>query len=62
MSKIMTKIKISVQIINCKDLEILKTIIGGHGEIIKCKEIRLFDNEFPIGGVFKINSIAIVIK
>ena len=42
--------------------EILKTINGGHGEIIKCKEIRLFDNELPIGDVLKINSITIVIK
>ena len=42
--------------------EILKTINGGHGEIIKCKEIRLFDNEFPIRDVFKINSITIVIE
>ena len=42
--------------------EILKTINGGHGKIIKCKEIRLFDNEFPIGDVFKINSINIVIE
>ena len=42
--------------------EILKTINGGHGEIIKCKEIRLFDNELPIGDVFKINSITIVIE
>ena len=42
--------------------EILKTINGGHGKIIKCKEIRLFDNEFPIGDVFKINSITIVIE
>ena len=41
--------------------EILKTINGGHGKIIKCKEIRLFDNELPIGDVFKINSITIVI-
>ena len=40
--------------------EILKTINGGHGEIIKCKEIRLFDNELPIGDVLKINSITIV--
>ena len=39
-----------------------KTINGGYGEIIKCKEIRLFDNELPIGDVFKINSITIVIK
>ena len=28
--------------------EILKTINGGHGQIIKCKEIRLFNNELPI--------------
>ena len=42
--------------------DILKTINGGHGKIIKCKEIRLFDNEFPIGDVFKIKSITIVIK
>ena len=42
--------------------EILKSINGGHVEIIKCKEIRLFDNELPIGDVFKINSITIVIK
>ena len=41
--------------------EILKTNNGGHGKIIKCKEIRLFDNDLPIGDVFKINSIIIVI-
>ena len=41
--------------------EILKTINGCHGKIIKRKEIRLFDNEFLIGDVFKINSITIVI-
>ena len=42
--------------------EILKTINGGHGKIIKCKEIRLFDSDLPIGDVFKINSITIVIE
>ena len=42
--------------------EILKTINGCHGIIIKLKEIRLFDNEFPIGDVFKKNSITIVIE
>ena len=42
--------------------EILKAINGGHGKIIKCKEIRLFDDDLPIGDVFKINSITIVIK
>ena len=40
--------------------EILKTINGGHGKIIKCKEIRLFDDDLPIGDLFKINSITIV--
>ena len=42
--------------------EILKTINGGHGKIIKCKEISLFDDDLPIGDVFKINSITIVIE
>ena len=42
--------------------EILKTINGGHGKIIKCKEIRLFDDDLPIRDVFKINSITIVIE
>ena len=42
--------------------EILKTINGGHGKIIKCKEMRLFDDDLPIGDVFKINSVTIVIK
>ena len=42
--------------------QILKIINGGHGEIIKCKEIRLFDNELPREDVFKINSITIVIE
>ena len=42
--------------------EILKTSNGGHCEIIKCKEIRLFDDDLPIGDVFKINSITIVIE
>ena len=41
--------------------EILKTINGGHGKIIKCKEIRLFANDLPIRDVF-INSITIVIE
>ena len=40
----------------------LKTINGGHGEIIKCKEIRIFDDDLPIGDMFKINSITIVIE
>ena len=42
--------------------EILKTTNGGHGKIMKCKEIWLFDNDLPIGEVFKINSITIVIE
>ena len=42
--------------------EILKTVNGGHGKIRSCKEIRLFNNELPIGYVLKINSITIVIE
>ena len=42
--------------------EILKAINGGHGKIIKYKEIRLFDIDLPIGDVFKINSVTIVIE
>ena len=41
--------------------EILK-IIKGRGKIISRKEIRLFDNDLPIGYVFKIHSTTIVIK
>ena len=47
--------------INCQVWkEILKTINGGHSKIIKCKEIRLFDDDLPTGDVFKINSRTIV--
>ena len=42
--------------------EIVKTINGGHGKIRSCEEISLFNNELPIGYVFKINSITIVIE
>ena len=42
--------------------KILKTINGGHGEINKCKEIRIFDDDLPIGDMFKINSITIAIE
>ena len=42
--------------------EILKIINGSHGKIVSHKEIRLFKNDLPIGYVFKINSITIVIK
>ena len=42
--------------------EILKIINGGHGELKACKEIRLFYDGLPIGHVFKIHSMAIVVK
>ena len=43
--------------------EILKIINGGHGELKSSKEIKLFAiYNFPIGHVFKIHSITIVIK
>ena len=42
--------------------EILKIINGGHGELKSCKEIRLFYDDLPIGHVFKIHSMTIVIK
>ena len=42
--------------------EILKTIDRGHGKIISCEEIRLFNNELTTGYVFKIKSITIVIE
>ena len=42
--------------------EILKIINGGHGELKLHKEIRLFDNDLPMGYVFKIRSITIVIR
>ena len=43
--------------------EILKIINGGHGELISSKEIRLFAiDDLPIGNLFKIHSITIVIK
>ena len=42
--------------------EILKIINGGHGELKSCKEIRLFYDDLPIGYVFKIHSMTIVIK
>ena len=42
--------------------EILKIINGSHGQLKLHKEIRLFDNDLPIGYVFKIRSITIVIK
>ena len=42
--------------------EILKIINGGHGELKSSKEIRLFYNDLPIGHVFKIHSITIIIR
>ena len=43
--------------------EILKIINGGHGELILSKEIRLFAiDDLPIGYVFEIHSMAIIIR
>ena len=43
--------------------EILKIINGGHGELKSSKEIKLLAiYDLPIGHVFKIHSITIVIK
>ena len=42
---------------------ILKIINRGHGELISIKKIRVFAiDDLPIGNVFKIHSITIVIK
>ena len=43
--------------------EILKIINGGHGKLKSSKEIRLFNiDDLPIGYVFKIHSMTIVIR
>ena len=43
--------------------EILKIINWGHGELKSSKEIRLFSiDDLPMGYVFKINSMTIVIR
>ena len=43
--------------------EILKIINGGDGELISSKEIRLFAiDDLPIGHVFEIHSMTIVIR
>ena len=42
--------------------EIFKIINGGHGDLKSCKEIRLFYDDLPIGYVFKIHAMTIVIK
>ena len=41
--------------------EIFKIINGGNGELKSCKEIRLFYDDLPIGHVFKIYSMTLVI-
>ena len=43
-------------------LECGTNINGGHGELKSCKEIRPFYDDLPIGHVFKIHSMTIVIK
>ena len=42
--------------------EILKIINGGNGDLKLHEQVRLFDNDLPVKCVFKIPSIAIVIK
>ena len=42
--------------------EIFKKVNDGNGEIILHEKIRLIDSNFPIEKIFKIHSIAIVIK
>ena len=42
--------------------EMLNVINGSRGKIISCKEIRLFNNELPIGYVFKIKSIILLLS
>ena len=42
--------------------EILEIINEGHGELKSCKEIKLFYDDLPIGHVFKIYSMTIVIR
>ena len=42
--------------------EIFKIINGGHAELILHEKTRLFYNDLPVEHVFKIPSIAIVIK
>ena len=39
-----------------------KDYYGGHGELKSSKEIGLFYDDLPIGHVFKIHSMAIVIR
>ena len=42
--------------------EIFKNVNDGNGELMLHKKIRLIDSNFPIEKIFKIHSIAIVIK
>ena len=42
--------------------EIFKNVNDGNGELILHEKIRLIDSNFPIEKIFKIHSIAIVIK
>ena len=42
--------------------EILKIINEGHSALKSCKEIRLFYDDLPIGHVFKIHAVTIVIR
>ena len=42
--------------------EIFKNINDGNGELILHEKVRLIDSNFPIKKIFKIHSIAIVIK
>ena len=42
--------------------DVIKIIHEGNGELKLHKEIRLFYNDLPIGYVFKIRSISIVIR
>ena len=51
-----------INIVNIVWEEILRIINRGHGKIVSRKEIRVFNNDLPIGYVFKVNSITIVVK
>ena len=42
--------------------EIFKIFNGGHVILKSWKDIRLFDNDLPVGYILKINSITLVIK
>ena len=42
--------------------EVFKIVNRGHGILESSKDIRLFDNDLPVGRMLKINSITLVIK